>query len=233
MVSKTRMTELVKAHAFAEIDAGLTESPALLEVRDERGRTWLHLCCGVDVRQAGRSAEASVRAADVLLKHGLDKDAVAFTEGDWKATPVWYAVGWGHNLTLAEHLLKLGADANYSLFAASYNHDLEAIRLLIRHGAVVDESHEGATPFLGAVGWSFFDAAEELLKHGADPDALDAKGRTALHMMLKKGSDAVHVAMVLAHGARTDIPGPDGATAAEIMGRKRDPGFKAMAARLR
>ncbi len=232
MVSKARMTELVKAFAFTEVDAGLAGTPALLGYRDQRGRNWLHLCCGADVREAGRSPEASVRTADVLLGRGLDKGSVAFTEGDWKATPVWYAIGWGRNHLLAEHLLKLGANPNYSLFAAGYNRDLEAIRLLIRYGATVDEVHEGETPFLGLVGWSHFEAAEELLRHGADPNARDAKGRTALHMMLKKGSDAAHVAMLLAHGARTDIPGPDGVTAAEILRRKKDPKLRRLAERL-
>jgi len=55
---------------------------------------------------------------------------------------------------------------------------------------------------------------------------------TALHYMLKKGSDKTHVAMVISHGARGDIPNKDGVTAAEIMLRKKDPALRAMAEKL-
>jgi hypothetical protein len=55
---------------------------------------------------------------------------------------------------------------------------------------------------------------------------------TALHYMLKKGSDARHFRMLIQHGARGDISNADGETAAEIMARKRDPAFRRMAAQL-
>ena len=83
----------------------------------------------------------------------------------------------------------------------------------------------GETPLLGAVGWSRFGPAEELLIGGADPDARDGKGRTALHLMLKKGSAAEHFAMFVRAGARGDIPDDKGQTTAAILGRKRDPAW--------
>ena len=232
MVSRTRLTELVKAFDAAGVQAALAESPQLLGWRDERGRNWLHLCCSVDVRGDPDRAEASIRAADVLLGLGLDKDSVAFTEGDWKATPAWFAVGRGKNLALVEHLLKLGCNPNYCLFACVWNHDLQAMRLFLRHGADVDDRADGGTPFLGAIEWSRFKEAEALLQHGADVDAVNAKGMTALHLMLKKDSDKRWFEMLLRHGPRGDIPGPDGQTAIQIMRRKRDPDFRRMAGRL-
>lgn len=235
MVSKTRMIDLVRAFDWPAVEAGLAESPDLLGFRDERGRNWLHLCCISSVEGGKRDPAASIKTADVLLAHGLGIDDPAFTEGDWKATPLWFAIGRGRNLALAEHLLTLGCNPNYCLFAASWNHDLAAIRLLVRHGAEVDEhtdEDDGGTPFLGAIKWSFFDAAEELLKLGADVNTKDGKGMTALHLMLKKGSDKRHFSMLIAHGARGDIPGPNGQTAAEIMRRKKDPDFRRMAAAL-
>jgi hypothetical protein len=84
----------------------------------------------------------------------------AFTEGRWRATPVWYCVSFGRNLNVAEHLMKLGASPQYSLYAAAYNRDTDAIRLLVRYGADIEEpSGPGETPFLGAIGWSHFEAA--------------------------------------------------------------------------
>ena len=94
---------------------------------------------------------------------------------------------------------------------------------MIRGGADVDQDGP-ETPFLGAVKWSLFDAAEELLKHGANANWQDAKKMTALHYMLKKGSDKKHVAMVISYGARGDIPNKDGVTAAEVMMRKKGSG---------
>jgi hypothetical protein len=229
MVSKTRMQELVKAFDAAAVDAGLTESPDLLAWRDERGRNWLHLCCATPLSGAGRDADAGVRTAQVLLRHGLPLDAEAFTEGAWKATPVWFCISRGRNLKLADMLLKRGANPNYCLWAAAFNHDLEAIRLLVAAGADLEDASVDESPFLGAVKWSHFDAAEELLKLGADVDFRDASGMTALHYMLKKNSDPPHFHMLARHGARGDIPNADGVTAAELLRRKRDPALRALA----
>ena len=52
----------------------------------------------------------------------------AFTEGNWKAVPVWFAIGRGENLALAEWLMKRGADPNHSFWAASFRNDLAAER---------------------------------------------------------------------------------------------------------
>ncbi len=92
MASKTRMLQLVRDLQWRDVETGLEEKPDLLEWRDERGRSWLHLCCSVNPKTRGLKPAASVRLADVLLDAGLDLDDAAFREGDWKATPLWYAV---------------------------------------------------------------------------------------------------------------------------------------------
>jgi len=103
------------------------------------------------------------------------------------------------------------------------------MRLLAARGHPVDEYGEGDTPFLFMIRWSRFRAAEALLYLGADANALDAKGQTALHLMLKKGSDKARIQSLLVRGARGDIPDPDGKTAIDIMRRKRDPDFSQIA----
>lgn len=230
MISKTAMLALVKAFRAGEVDAGLKSNPSLLAFRGDRGRNWLHICCGQKVRKG--QEKDSIRTADVLIRHGFDISAPAFTEGTWKATPVWFAIGRGESLPLAEHLLKRGADPNHALWAASFRNDLAAIRLLVKHGANLEAVAENTTPFLGAIGYSKFAAAEELLKLGADPDYVDPKGMTALHYMLKKNSDKKHLAMVIAHGARGDIKNKEGVTAIDILSRKKDPAFRKMAEQL-
>lgn len=230
MVSKTSLLPLVRAFAWKAVDAGLKEKPRLSKHRDERGRNWLHICCATELD--GRDPRASIRTADVLLDHGIDLRDHAFTEGRWRATPVWFAVSYGRNLKLAEHLMKLGASPQYSLYAAAYNRDTEAIRLLVRYGADIEESSGGGqTPFLGAIGWSHFEAAQSLLECGANVDAQDDRGMTAAHLMLKKNSDYRYFELLADHKARFDLPDKDGVTAAEIMSRKRDPRFRVLASR--
>jgi ankyrin repeat protein len=226
-VSKTGMLALVKAFRWKEVAAALEAHRDLLAFRDERGRNWLHVCCGT--RATAPRVKDSIRTADVLLAHGLDLDREAFTEGTWKATPLWYAVGRGRNLALAEHLLRRGCNPNHCLFAAAFNDDIPAIRLLARYGADLNESALDETPVLGAIKISHFGPAKVLLELGADPNYRDRRGMTALHYMLKKGSDRKHFAMVVAHGARGDIPDAAGVTAIELLARKKDPAFRRMA----
>ena len=234
MASKTRLLAMVKALDSSAVAEALRDSPELLKYRDEKGRNWLHLCCGIDIKSDERKAAESIKIANALLKAGIDINQAAFTEAEWKATPLWYVIARGRNLVLAEHLLKLGSNPNYCLWAAAWNRDIPAIRLLVRYGADVNDSAgddlpENESPFLFAIKWSHFDSAEELLKLGADVNYQDRKGMTALHYMLKKGSDPKHIAMVVRHGARGDIPDKKGVTAIDLLRRKRDPGLRKLA----
>jgi hypothetical protein len=71
MVSKTSMLPLVRAFDLKGVDAGLREKPQLVKHRDEHGRNWLHVCCATSLD--GRDAKSSIRTADVLLAHGIDR----------------------------------------------------------------------------------------------------------------------------------------------------------------
>jgi hypothetical protein len=232
MASKTRLRELVRGFEWREVKKALASNPDLTRVRDDRGRTWLHVCCSVDAKEKGLSPAASIKTADVLLSAGLDLGEPAFREGEWQATPLWYAVARGRNLPLARHLLERGSDPNHCLWAAAYRDDVNAIRLLVAGGADVDPVMEDETPFLSAVKASHFRAAKALLDLGADVDFQDRSGMTALHYMLRKGSDEKHVRMIAKQGARGDLPNGEGVTAAEIMGRKRAPAFRKLASQL-
>ena len=232
MISKTRMLSLIKDLRWKEVEAGLDENPKLLGVRDDRGRNWLHVCCSVNPKRRKLKPADSVKTARVLLDAGLDLNREAFREGEWKATPLWYAIGRGENLAIAKLLVERGADPNHCLWAAAFNEDVAAIRLLVGAGAPIDAVAEGHTPFLGAVQWSRFKGAEALLSLGADVNYQDSRGMTALHYMLKKNSDERHFRTLIRHGARGDLPNKDGVTPAEIMRRKRAPAFHKLAEQL-
>lgn len=230
MVSKTSLTERVKAFDVAGVLAGLDARPDLLGVRDDKGRTWLHLIAAQAAEGDDAKAAASISLAEGLIARGLDMNDAAFTEGPdgaWRATPCWYAIARGRNLRLARFLLEAGCDPDHCLFAAAWKDDVDAIRLLRRHGAPLKP-----TLVLDAVAWSRFDAAEELARQGCDPNLVGDDGRAALHMMLKKDSPPERMAALIALGARTDIPGPDGRTAADILSRKKDRAYRALVAPL-
>ena len=230
--SKTRLTACVKAFDTDAVVAGLEARPDLLDHADERGRNWLHLCASIDAQKRGLDPADAVPLAEALLDFGIDVNAAAFTEGTWRATPLWYAVARGNNIDLARYLLAAGSTPEHCLWAAVYNEDLDMIALLIEAGARLEAVAEQETPLLHAVKYSRFRGAEVLLEAGADPDYRDVRGMTALHYMLKKNSDIRHFRMFVARGARGDIPDRDGRTAVAILSRKRNPAFHAVAARL-
>ena len=135
-VSKTKMTALVRAFAASDVDAALNDSPG---AAGGAGRAGPQLAAPVLQRRRPRSRRAdvapSIRTAEVLLAHGLDIDEEAFTEDDWKATPLWFAVARGRNLALAEFLLDRGCNPNYALWAAAFNDDFAAHPLCSSHTA--------------------------------------------------------------------------------------------------
>ncbi len=159
---------------------------------------------------------------------GIGIDAPAFVEGAFRATPLWYSISRGRNLPLARFLLEQGSTPEYCLWAAGFADDVEAIDLLVRHGARVDPVTEDETPFLGAIKWSRFAAAERLLHHGADVNFQSSKGVTALHLVLKKDSAPRHVAMLLRHGADPTIRSKDGKSPIDLVSRRRDKTYLAM-----
>jgi uncharacterized protein len=232
MASKTSLLAAVKQHDWPAVQSALEEVPKLRDVRDRRGRSWLHLCCGVRVAATKLKPAAGIKTADVLLDAGLGLDDAAFTDGPFRATPLWYTISWGRNLALAKHLLARGADPEHCMHAAAFNDDVAAIELLVRHGARIDPDVEDASPFLFAVQWSRFAAAEALLAAGADVNFRNSKQTTALHTMLKKGSAPKHFRTIAKYRPRLDLEDRDGATAGAIMRRKRDPFFRKLALEL-
>ena len=99
---------------------------------------------------------------------------------------------------------------------------MEAIDLLVKAGARLDPVAEDETPFLGAIKWSRFKAAERLLHHGANVNFQNSKGMTALHFVVKKNSDRRHVEMLLRHGADPCLRDAKGVSPLDMVARRRD-----------
>jgi ankyrin repeat protein len=218
-MSKARLFQAIKALDVDAVTALLDAQPALTRVIDDRRRNPLHFLCSLPADP--KTSSRSLALARRLLDAGLDVNAPAFIEGAFRATPLWYAISRGQNLPLARFLLKHGSTPENSLWAAAFANNVEAIDLLVRSGASLDPVTE-ETPFLGAIKWSRFTAAQRLLRHGANVNFQNSKGVTALHMVLKKNSAPTHVEMLLRHGADPTIRSKDGKSPLDLVAKRRD-----------
>ena len=219
-MSKSRLFQSIKSLDRKAVAALLEAQPALRQMKDERRRNALHFLCSLP--DTDKSRVRSLELAEYLLDVGFDINEPAFVEGPFKATPLWYAISRGRNLTLAKLLLKNGSTPEYCLWSAAFHDDVEAIDLLIKHGARVDPVAEDETPFLGAIKWSHFAAAERLLRHGANVNIQNSKGMTALHFLLKKNSDRKHIEMLLRHRADPTLENAEGKSPLDMVAKRRD-----------
>jgi Ankyrin repeat len=117
--SRTALFEAARRWDVAAVKAMLEAAPALASATDPRGRMALHLACAVTPGSKGLREPDGIKTATALLAAGADLEAAVpmdEDEGDFRATPLWYALSRGRNLPLARFLLKRGADASYSLW---------------------------------------------------------------------------------------------------------------------
>jgi ankyrin repeat protein len=138
------------------------------------------------VRTGARALRAAAERAnreviELLLAHGADARAVG--AGRWVLDP-----------ELASLLANAGASAGVGIggedsgdwvrISCTGNQGRKDnpayVAALLRYGARVDQRYNGATPLHYVVKAGFVQTIRILLEHGADPDALDDRGRTPL-----------------------------------------------------
>ena len=132
----------------------------------------------------------------------------------------------------ADGILTIGTT---SLLRASRGADIDAMKLLLAHGALTDlPTQRGTTPIMAAAGLgkSGIDtrgrfvteeqaivAVRLLLDHGANVNAADARGQTALHGAAFQGWNEV-IKLLVEHDAKVDVKDVDGKTPLDAaMGR--------------
>jgi uncharacterized protein len=133
--SKTALFDAARRWDVAAVRAILSAAPNLVEASDTKGRRALHIACAVNPRSGSHGEPNGIKTVTALLKAGaglesevpMDED-----EGDFRATPVWYAVARGENLPLVRFLLSRGADPSYSLWAAVWRDDDVLCRNLLK-----------------------------------------------------------------------------------------------------
>ncbi|KAJ3019819.1 UNVERIFIED_CONTAM: hypothetical protein HDU68_010490 [Siphonaria sp. JEL0065] len=110
-------------------------------------------------------------------------------------TPIHLAASYGHT-AIVDYLLDQGVDVdvlNYyqrnPLHLAVDNDCLDTVRLLISRGSSLNlvDNVGRWTPLLMACGGGFKQVASLLLEKGANVDALDKCGKSALHLAAEKG----------------------------------------------
>jgi len=180
--TKTAAFEAAKAWSAVALRTLLQVAPDLAQASDARGRTALHMACAV--RPGGATLEEAhgIATVSTLLTAGADLEAAApmdEDEGDFRATPLWFAVARGENLTLTRHLLKLGADASTSLWAAVWRDDETLCRELLKSKPRLNLRAHGETPLFYAARLKRLKTLELLLDAGADPTIADDRGRDA------------------------------------------------------
>lgn len=209
--------------------AGALETePALARYADKIGKTPLHHCAEIDPKKFRLQVNDSIATAKALLDAGADVNAVRVIIDDGEeflATPLWYAVAWGKNLPLVRLLLESGAHPdNNAMGSAIWDQDLLMAELLRSHGGNLDHKSGGETPLIRTVKAKRLGLLKWLLENGADINAKDSNGYTALHHAAKGSHTLAQVEELLKGGARPNLKAKDGMTPitlAESAGKKR------------
>lgn len=221
-MSKTRIIDAVKALDLGQVKRILKEKPELVRVWNNQGRNLLHLACSIDCEELKLPESTATRMVAFLLDQGLDIEQEGGSGSD-PCKPIWFAVCRGRNHALVKYLIKRGAEPT-GLYAAGWWEDIGILNTLIDAGADL-EVVVGVTPFLACWGWKRFAAAKALALKGANVNAQDQRGRTALHIGVEKEFDPALLTWLVKLGASPDIPDRDGVTARDKAARKRNKKF--------
>jgi ankyrin repeat protein len=181
--SKTAVFDAAKAWDSAEVRALVKASSKLAHATDARGRTALHLACAVKPGSRMLGERHGIKTVTALLEAGAGLEVevpMDENEQDFRATPLWYAVARGENLPLVRCLLKRGADASSSLWAAVWRDDEVLCRHLLQSKPKLDLRAHGETPIFYAARLRRLKTLDLLIVAGADPTIPDRQGRDAV-----------------------------------------------------
>ncbi len=172
---------------------------------------------------------AEARAADGVsalmhARYRRDRDLVAIIRAHVTALDMFEAAALDDAAQLADALVAdpsltaRSADGFTPLHLAAFFGSVEATALLLSRGAAVDAAATGwmtGTPLHGAAAGRHLDVGLLLLDAGANPNARQSGGWTALHAAAANG-DAAFVRTLLARGADPETKSDDGRTPASL-----------------
>lgn len=174
------MTVLMVAskRGYPEMVEALIKRGANVNLKRYVGDTPLMLAAGSD----------NVKTVSLLLKAGADPNVKEISPHAGELTPLTLAINLStqHRIEIAEILLAAGAEINPrgNFFMSPLMQaveDLEMVKLLIAHGADVNQKNfRGATALMGAAAAGPASVVKYLIEKGADVNARDKDGTTAL-----------------------------------------------------
>jgi uncharacterized protein len=182
--SRTALFNAARMWDASAVAAILSAAPELISASDPEGRTVLHRACAVKPGSHPDLREPSgIQTVTLLLEAGADLEGVVpmdEDEGDFRATPLWYAVARGENFPLVEFLLQRGANASYSLWAAVWRDDERLCRALLQSKPKLNLRAHGETPMFYAARLKRLATLSLLIDAGADPSIEDSRGRDSV-----------------------------------------------------
>jgi uncharacterized protein len=180
--SKSALFDAAKTWNAAAVKVILLAAPALVKATDPRGRMAIHIACAA--KPGAKQGEPSgIKTVTALLKAGAPLEAevpMDEDEGDFRATPIWYAVARGENPHLVRFLLKQGADASWSLWAIVFRDNGSMCRDVLKTRPRLNLRAHGETPIFYAARLQRLKTLKLLIAAGADPTIKDPRGRDAV-----------------------------------------------------
>jgi ankyrin repeat protein len=180
--TKTALFEAAKSWDVERLKAILAAQPKLVTATDPRGRMAIHIACSAKPGRTQAEPDG-IKTVTALLKAGSPLEAevpMPEDEGEFRATPVWYAYSRGENPPLVRFLIKRGAETSYSLWAAVWRDDDAMCREFLKTNPRLNLLAHGETPIFYAARLQRLRTLNLLIKAGADPRIKDPRGRDAV-----------------------------------------------------
>jgi Ankyrin repeats (3 copies) len=202
IIEEVRDVELTKREPVEDIEEESScESPERAAV-----------CTNAATLQVAVGFGCAARVAEFLRKDGID------SKGPEESKLLDQAIRRGDEV-IVKMLIDAGAPVNPAKFIgspplseAAWFRKIAVMRLLIKKGAKVDAVDGNGAPYLTTFGYTDLGVLKSLLDSGANPNASDSDGSTALMGASSCGLDD-SVEVLIAHGAKVNQADKDGKTA--------------------
>ena len=202
------------------IAAALNENVQMRELLRHESASALDACkysalhyLGISGMWRSVGSDQTIDCARVLLDAGAFVDEKYDIPDGYQvfgATPLWFTVAHSENNSLAEFLLKNGADPNVPVFAATFRGDLRVLELLHHYGANWNQEYAGNTPIMELFRYRRTKVVPWLLAHGARATDTDTKQRTLFHLAAIYGAKMEILQTLVDHGVDASAPDIDG-----------------------